>query len=237
MQKLTIIEPYELINSGTSMNLTVYRMFQYLISEIYINKTLKEETFYELNIEKYANLFKIDKESAYKILLNSMDIKLVPVITLPAILFNPKAKATKYRKFIFFNSIEYSTANQSLQVRFSPEIVSLYNALGEEGRYYAKYLLEYTREMQSMNSINLFRLLNKWKKLGKASFALEEFKKLMGFTPEEYTLWDNLHSKVIKPAVRDINKLTDIWVNVVLEKQGRKVVGVGFKVGKNPSVG
>ena len=237
MKTLTIIEPYELINSGTAISLTTYRTFQYLISEIYVNDELNETTFYELSIEKYADIFEIHVNAAYMTLLGTQDTFKAPIIDLPAILFDPKAKISKRKKFPFFNAIIYSTEDRSMQVRFSPEIVSLYNALGEEGRYYAKYLLEYTREMQSMNSINLFRLLNKWKKLGKVGFTLEEFKKLMGFEPTEYTLWDNLHSKVIKPAVRDINKLTDIYVNVVLEKQGRKVVGVGFKMGKNPSLG
>jgi hypothetical protein len=49
-----------------------------------------------------------------------------------------------------------------------------------------------------------------------------------------YKQFKYLNNKVIVPAVKEINKLTDIFIEPVFERTGRKTSGVKFKIKPNP---
>jgi hypothetical protein len=53
-----IIEPYELLNGTYSITLPQYRMFQYIIGEVYIKDKL-EDTFYEVRRFRLWRLSKV----------------------------------------------------------------------------------------------------------------------------------------------------------------------------------
>ena len=51
---------------------------------------------------------------------------------------------------------------------------------------------------------------------------------------ELYDRYAELSRRVIKPAVKEINEKSDIHLTFLPDKQGRKIVGVQFKVIDNP---
>jgi len=60
---------------------------------------------------------------------------------------------------------------------------------------------------------------------------LETWKKLIGVEPGgTYEIFKNLNRKIIKPAVEEINTVSDIHVAVEYVKEGRKVVGLKFNI-------
>lgn len=231
---LTVIEPYELLNGTYNVTLNQYRMFQYIIGETFVRDKLVEDNFYEVNISKYARYFGCSYESAYSSLLVSLEKGNVPIMVMPEKVFTDGAKETKYRKFILYNAIIFDKGE--IKVRLAPEIVQLYNRLGEEGRYYAKYILSHTRNMKSINSIRLFRLMNKWRStsehtnVGVVSFELEELKRLLGFAEGEYKNWSDFNRYVLQPSIAEIHKEAYLQVTVEVKKQGKKVTRLVFAV-------
>jgi hypothetical protein len=59
---------------------------------------------------------------------------------------------------------------------------------------------------------------------------LEEVRFLMGIQEGEYPEFMRLNGKVIKPAINEINKVSDFRVTVDYQRQGRKVVALQFKM-------
>ena len=59
---------------------------------------------------------------------------------------------------------------------------------------------------------------------------IEQFKRLMGIAEEQYTLYKLFSQRVLRPAVDEINRLSDFHVTVEQQHQGRKVIALKFKI-------
>ena len=57
-------------------------------------------------------------------------------------------------------------------------------------------------------------------------FALDDFRELLGVEADKLTTYGNLNQYAIKPALVEVNALSDFTVTVVPEKTGRRVTGV-----------
>lgn len=61
---------------------------------------------------------------------------------------------------------------------------------------------------------------------------LEKFRELMGINADEYSMFKVLNRDVIKPAVEEINELTDFCIEVEQKRQGRKVAFLKFRISR-----
>ena len=59
---------------------------------------------------------------------------------------------------------------------------------------------------------------------------LEMFKKLMGVGENAYPSYKRLSEKVLRPALAEINRVSDLQVTVEYQQKGRKVIGLKFKI-------
>ena len=59
---------------------------------------------------------------------------------------------------------------------------------------------------------------------------LEKFRELMGIDPDEYPAFKTLNHTVIKPAVKEINALTNFFVEVEQKRDGRKIGFLKFRI-------
>ena len=59
---------------------------------------------------------------------------------------------------------------------------------------------------------------------------LDTFRELMGMAPDEYPAFKSLNQWVIKPAVEEINSLTNFYVEVVKRRTGRKIGFLKFRI-------
>ena len=61
---------------------------------------------------------------------------------------------------------------------------------------------------------------------------LEVFRELMGIGKDEYSVFKALNRDVIKPAIKEINALTDYHVEVEQKRMGRKIAELKFRIVK-----
>ena len=61
---------------------------------------------------------------------------------------------------------------------------------------------------------------------------IETFRELMGVESKEYPLFGELNRNVIKPAIKEINALTDYFVEVEQKRLGRKIAELKFCITK-----
>ena len=61
---------------------------------------------------------------------------------------------------------------------------------------------------------------------------LEKFRELMGVAPDDYTAFKSLNQRVIKPAVKEINELTNFFVEVEPKRDGRKIGFLKFIISR-----
>ena len=66
---------------------------------------------------------------------------------------------------------------------------------------------------------------------GGGRFTLQQIKDCLGIANEKtYKQFKFLNGQVLKPAIKDLNKLSDITVSMSPERSGRSVIAVDFKV-------
>ncbi len=96
--------------------------------------------------------------------------------------------------------------------------------------HYTQYQLIYTLKMKSKYSVRLYELILSffYNKIGTHTryFTVDELRKLLD--AENHTRFCNLHSKVIKPAVAEINQYIDLNLTYTQIQKGKKTEGIEF---------
>ena len=108
--------------------------------------------------------------------------------------------------------------------------IKLYNP-----RIYTKLNLRLQNQFRSQYALILWELCFDYfdtdRGRGETPFIpLETFKELMGLENDEYSVFKELNRNVIKPAIKEINKLTDYHVEVEQKRIGRKVAELKFYI-------
>jgi replication initiator protein len=100
---------------------------------------------------------------------------------------------------------------------------------------YARLDLDLQKQFDSKYALALWELctdyLGSGREYGETSFiALEAFRKLMGIPEGAYATFMRLNEKVIKPAMVEVNRVSDFHVTMDSQRQGRKVTALKFKM-------
>ena len=62
--------------------------------------------------------------------------------------------------------------------------------------------------------------------------SIELFKQLLGLEKEDYPIFSEFNRSVIKPALKEINALTDYFVEVEQKRMGRRIAELKFRITK-----
>ena len=116
---------------------------------------------------------------------------------------------------------------------FAPHLrLKLYNP-----RVYAKLNLRLQNRFTSRYGLILwevcFDYFDTARDQGETPFIpLEKFRELMGVAPDDYTTFKTLNQRVIKPAIKEINALTNFFVEVEQKREGRPIGFLKFRISR-----
>ena len=102
---------------------------------------------------------------------------------------------------------------------------------------YTKLNLRLQNQFKSQYALILwevcFDYFNVERSRGETPFIpIETFRELMGVESNEYPLFGELNRNVIKPAIKEINNLTDYFIEVEQKRFGRKIAELKFCIVK-----
>lgn len=100
---------------------------------------------------------------------------------------------------------------------------------------YTKYHLKIIFAFQSTHSLTLYRLLKQYYNTNekKRGFDIDDFRFHMDVI-DKYERFNMLVKRVIDPAIKEINELSDILVEWEFKKKGKKFTGLTFYITDNP---
>ena len=102
---------------------------------------------------------------------------------------------------------------------------------------YQKISIAQQNKLRSTYGINLWENCLRFIKVGSTGFLpVNDWRKILGAKSKSYDAFKLFNSKVLKPAIDEVNKVTDIQVELITKKTGRKVTEIGFKVSSTPKV-
>ena len=104
-------------------------------------------------------------------------------------------------------------------------------------RVYAKLNLRLQNRFKSRYALVLWEVCFDYfdtdRDQGETPFIpLERFRELMGLEKDEYSVFKELNRNVIKPAIKEINDLTDYLVEVEQKRIGRPIAELKFRISK-----
>lgn len=105
-------------------------------------------------------------------------------------------------------------------------------------KVFALINLDIQRRFTSGHALALYENCFRFVRTGSTGWwSLELFRRLMGVDGSAYyESFKHLNAKIIKPAVAEVNRTSDIVVTPETRKQGRQVVEIRFRIERNPQL-
>jgi plasmid replication initiation protein len=184
-------------------------------------------TEYVLNLSELYDICGYSDESytRIKIILTALADKSwwMPIIV------NGKKCETLVR---WFNTIVVERQSQNVKIKFHESmmkyIFALFAQYEEYGQHYASLMLKYSLPMKRKYSPRLYELLMSYKINNEEWwFPLDKLKYLLNC--EKYKTWKDFRSRVLDPAIEEINQFTDIdvWFKIT-GKTAKRVDEITF---------
>jgi plasmid replication initiation protein len=228
MKNLKVCKSNSVIEAGYRLTLNEQRLILACIGQVNSINTLTKDEPFTLRAQDYAKLFNLSEDRAYSELKKVSDKLFSREITI----YRP-TEGKQYLKTRWISSIAYGVDTGEVDIHFSTEIIPYLSGLKKE---FTQYNLTNIANMTSIYAIRLYEILIQWKNIGIKEIELTWLKKHFEIEGK-YKAIKDLKKYVIKPALEQIDKHSDLWVKYDQKKRGRKITHFIFTFGlKEPSL-
>lgn len=215
---------------------TELRLLEVYLSKI--NARNPDSAMVRLTLKEYANIVGVTRiqKSAIDSQLNHF---LGNVVTLT------KAGSTEVEKYTLFTCAKYDVGSESsvssedegyISICCNEKIKHVFFELANTG--YVKYRLKYTAQMKSQYAIQLYSIFLDVEHLKPWTIGVEKLKDQIGANKDYCKEFYRFNGKVLKPAIEEINELTDLnitYTPVHGSGSGRGVKYLEFLIRKKPN--
>ena len=157
-------------------------------------------------------------EKDYKVIRNSLEKLMSRVITIET--------DKGFELYQWFAKAKYNKGDEYIEVQFHPDLKPY---LLELKKRFTKIPLKNVLQLRSKYAIRLYELLKRYEDTGFRTDYLPELRKKLGVEDNEYPRFFDFERYVLKPAVKEINKKTDLEVSYTKKKTGRRITHIEFK--------
>lgn len=223
---MLVVKDNALINASYSLELTEQRLILLaILNARETGKGITAESWLEIHASEYAKHFDVSNDAAYKALKDAVDN-----------LFNRQFSYSQFHKDTdklkkvrsrWVSRVAYVEELAILEITFAPDVVPLITRLEQ---HFTSYQLEQISQLNSKYAVRLYEILIAWREVGKVpQIELEELRNKLGVEDGEYERIANFKTRVLDPAIKQINDYTDIIAAYEQYKKGRIIVGFSFK--------
>lgn len=139
---------------------------------------------------------------------------------------NPITKQIKQYRWLITKEAYYDISDHRVTLHFHPDLLTLFSEI--EGNY-TQCLLKNVMPLKSSYAKRLYQVAMQYKPPERKipEISLGEFRQMLALL-DSYPDYKELNRRVIMPAIKDINKQTDILLNVIPVKTGKTVNALQF---------
>jgi plasmid replication initiation protein len=226
MKNELVVKDNILINASYNLEVTEQRLI--LLSIVRARETgqgITSDSKLRIHAGDYMCAYSVDKHAAYKALKDAAN-------NLFERQFSYKEEHENSGKIGVVKSrwvgrIKYVDDLAILEIIFSPDVVPFITRLE---KHFTSYQIKQVSQLKSKYAIRLYEILISWKEIGKTPIiSMDDFRYRLGLQNNEYKLMHQLKSRVLDPAINQINEFTDISAEYNQHKLGRAISGFEFK--------
>jgi plasmid replication initiation protein len=223
--EIALLREYKVVKQNNLIQRSRYelsaqeqKIILYLITKIKPEDT--ELELYEFNIKDFCEICGIDSRSGGNHVL------------LKEIIFNLADKSIRvtlengYETIVRWIERPYINRKSGIIKIKLDELMRPY--LLQLKEHFTAYSLYYTLAMKGKYSIRIYELLKSYENLHECTFEIENLKKML--SAEKYAMYKDFRVYVLDMAIKEINDFGDITVSYTIEKNGRKVDKINFKI-------
>jgi plasmid replication initiation protein len=232
MSDLTIYKDNNFINASYKLSLNEQRIILCCIGKIRSDQELAVGTIFRLSVSEYAERFGITEKRAYCELRADSKRLWDRHITLsydslPDAYKSSVTNVNGIFKIRWIEVLGYDEKQQEIYIGFTNALLPYISQLKKE---FTKYNLANISNMSSIYAIRLYELLaqNQFKLEKELIIPIVDLKEKFQIE-KKYDSFGNLNSRVIQPALEQINEFSNFSVTCDFKKEGKKVVDLVFK--------
>lgn len=232
IEKRQIIKSNNLIESSYKLTISENRLIDLALTKLEVEmldkdlsaedvkKLIKTQSFdeIEINVLDYKNEYGIKNNSIYTDLSSSAN----RLYNRSIIYFESNDLVTK--RWVI--TCKYKEDNCAVAIQFHPDLIP--DLMVFKGCY-TKFDFDVKKYIKSFYTCKIYELLKQYEAYGQRTFYVDQLRFLLGIEDNEYPEYANLKQKVIKPSVKQISDITDLYCEFEEIKNKRKVEKIKFR--------
>lgn len=121
---------------------------------------------------------------------------------------------------------KYDQGEGAVTLGFCPEVAPYLTLIHNE---FTRFKLKVIGNIGSYYGLRLYEICCQWLSAGQRAIQLAKLREMLDLG-DKYPRTDSLRQRVLDPALKEINKFTDLRVVMTPERKGRKIVGFHFDI-------
>lgn len=219
-----IVQHNNLVMANYNMTTLEQKLFLILLSTI--KKGDKEITKRVFRITDLAKLMNISYHSLYKDLKRTCKTLMTKMIEIQNV-------NGDWEIINIIPTSKYHKSQGTISLKINEDA---YPYLLELKKMFTYFKLENILHLDSKYAIRIYQQAKSNLNRKTYIISLNDFKRSLCLTQKAYNTFGNINLKVLNPAIKEINKKTDIKISIEQIKVGRKVESLKFNVYPNEEV-
>lgn len=220
-KKLTVVKSNELVEASYRLSLGEKRLLLACIAKLDSKGTrYAKKDGITIKAQEFSQLFNIKTNNGYRDLEAAAENLFERRIS-----FDNKNHKIKYVSR-WAGDIDYNYGEGSVTIHFSRRILPFITQL--KGQF-TKYQLEKIAGLTSAHAIRIYEICLQYLKIGSRDIEVDKLKKTLG-VEELYSEFKDFNKRVLKPSVEQINKQTDLRIQINPIRKMRKVVALKIDI-------
>lgn len=215
-----------LIEAGYNMTLAEQRVVIAGLSQIDslrdTPESLKDLEFV-INANDFCAQFSLPLDNGYKELKAACKRLATNALTI----YDPNNKDGYDYLTSAMGSFEWSSQSRKVRITWHPKMFPYICQL--RGQFHS-YMSDTVSKFKSQHSLRLFELLIQWETTGFREVQIDWLRERFQLE-NKYSAVKDLRKWVIEPAMKDINKFSNISVKMGVRKRGNKIIAFQFNFG------
>lgn len=210
----------EMRNANASM--VEYRLFCVYLAHLSLSNESNEVTF---KLADYSRIVGLDRPRRTDLVSQAQNL-----VSKTALLDSPDGGFEVYSIFKKFKLYQ-DDGEWFVSLECNPDLAPM---IREQRGRFLRYKLYNTIYLKSFNQQRIYELLKQYERIGERTIPLKDLREYLSIGKDEYPVWYDFSSKVLKVAQKAIREKTDICFDYEPIRKGRKVIAVAFGIKKNP---
>jgi len=219
-----VVKSNGLIETSYRLTTNEQRIVLACISQIRRDEPITDEIMYKISASEFSEICGTNPASSYRDLKSAaLRLKRREV----RITQEPNGKGRRKKTLVtgWVQSIEYSDGDGQVGLRFNHDILPY---LSELNKCFTSYKLTNVVRMSSTYGARFYELLLQWMDIGEREVSVEWLRETLQLE-KKYPQMCDFKKRVLEPAIKDINKNSNLQVKCTQRKTGRKVTHIKFK--------